>query len=339
MKLSGQGIGMFTIKLCLHDAEQAVYRMQRYGIRAALTQRADAIQKTPPSARFVSITPLYIIFKDNRQHPLLTIDRTSDILIVLADISGVFRDMAISDMAYKGAKHIPFQQAIRKAAPFVFQPAADIFLLDRDAPVRGVRIDSKHISYAGLDETVHHLSGKNFPGLIRRIMTHVQNCLTDHYFGLAGLPGAKPDRQTYKEDKQSIERMFIRYENYVLTAAKHGLILPETWTDLNDRPPPVSEDNHSDSFSPSEIRQIFIPETGIPEENTQRLRPIIVWGAITICALALPFVFFMKQRGAIYLMGGVIAAVSLILAGAVLSLLTLKRLRKRKKKPELPDPE
>lgn len=331
-RLLGQGIGMLPVKHEIPEASQLIETMNHLGIRAAfIDEPIDYFRYPLPLAKNISITPLYIIFKDDKNQPLFTLDKTSEILMVLADLSGVFQDMALSEMAYKGIKHRRFQQVLSKAAPFVFQPVVDIFDIHSTSSRNGIRIDSRKLSYAG--PNMPPLIGNKFPTVIREIISHVQCCYTDHYFGLANLTGAKPDKQVYKEGKPSVERMLIKYEHYVLAAARCGLILPE----LQNEPKTPQKDVEL-AIPPNEFNHVFIPETGIPSEKTWRILPIIVWGLIGICVVAIPFIFFSKRTGNyhMYHIVGSVLSIALILTGLTLSVFILKRLPNPKNdEPEL----
>ena len=168
-----------------------------------------------------------MIFMDGKKNPLFEINNSTDLLVIITDLSGKAVRQIMTAMAYTGhALNKRFDEILKKVS--LAKPAVIFYALNKTAADGGVYVDSSLFSYMGLNEKLTNSKGSNFRIMVNEAMTFSRSCITDEHFGISLLPGANPD---WSRGKSSVEIELGRYARYILTAVEKKLLPFEPETD------------------------------------------------------------------------------------------------------------
>ncbi|HMA86037.1 MAG TPA: GIDE domain-containing protein [Desulfosalsimonadaceae bacterium] len=316
-RLAGPGFGLLRPKIARDAVDACIADMTDFGIPAAVVAKSDiAIPELPPQARRIHFTEDFIEFQTAEEEPIFRVDETTDLLIILTDLSGKAVKQIMTTIAYTSqVQEKPFEEILKKLS---MSSAAAVFYDIKGNPAKGVFIDSTAFTFLGLNDKLSPSVAVNFRTIVDEAIGLADTHAVDYYFGIAALPGAKPD---WDAGSRSIERRLGVYSHYMLAAHRNGLFTApdpsteraeamheETWDDTEEAadkdaaglepPPPVEQSRFMGIFkgSASEttgtlfaIAAILFFTVGNIEALTghSRLWPIILGIAVSAAGAAL----------------------------------------------------
>ena len=225
MRLTGQGIGALNVTRSLNELAICARDLAGIGIPCGVVGKTAIKQSLlPPAARHIHLAGNTLSFLNGRKETLFTIDATTELLIILTDLSGNAARQIMTAMAYTGcAIDKQFDDILKKIS--IAKPAAVFYALNHPEPsteyFSGVYVDSTRFSYLGLGEKMTHSKGGNFRIMVNQAMAMARSAVTDEYFGISLLPGASPD---WRQDKSAVEKELGRYAAYITAAASQKLL-------------------------------------------------------------------------------------------------------------------
>ncbi|MCD6585113.1 MAG: hypothetical protein J7K96_05055 [Desulfobacteraceae bacterium] len=239
MRLTGLGIGALNINRSMADLEICAADMQSVGFNTAVVEKNFIKKGTLPSqARHINLTDSAITFLDSQKNPLFEINKATELLIIITDISGKAVKQLMTAIAYTGNPiNKDFDEILKKIS--MSKPAA-VFYETNQNPGDGVYVDSDIFSYMGLNDKLTHSKGSNFRVMINEAMALSKTSIIEENFGISLLPGANPQ---WSMGKSYVETALGRYARYIMTAVENKL-LP-----FEPEPASASVDDLSDSLS------------------------------------------------------------------------------------------
>jgi hypothetical protein len=334
MRLTGPGLGALTINRPMEELKCCAADLKTLGLKTAIIEKS-LIKKSglPASAKKINLVKTYMDFEDANGELLFRINKETDLLIIITDLSGQSVRQLMTAMAYTGNAVCPkFEDSLKKIS--IAKPAAIFFALNT-SPVTGVYVDADIFSFMGLNEKMTHAKGTNFRVMVGEAMSLARSCVTDENFGLSLLPGASPD---WNSDKGAIEKELGRYSPYIITAARNRLMHQETEDaqaeaiSREDPSNPLDTDENGENSGQTEA---LLPPPDIQDSRIvsffQTSLPEIIAGLIV---LFLPFSMFASGLRAISdnrllsqaVMGGTFFLAGLCMFAYALMLLYYRRL-------------
>ena len=298
MRFIGPGIGALTVNRSIKELERCAADLKTIGLTTAVIGK-DQIKKSrlPAAAKKMNLSGASMDFEDNGGETLMRIDARTDLLIILADLSGQNALQLMTAMAYTGKAVRPkFEDALKRIS--IARPVAVFYALNSD-PLTGVYVDADTFSFMGLNEEMTCAKGTNFRVMIHQAKTLARSCVTDENFGLSLLPGASPD---WKSGKPAIEQELGRYASYILAAVGNNLIPGEPDTpeqspdnDSASKDPPASSTEGNDYNGNPGLTEGLMPPPDMNDSKIvnffQTSLPEIIVGLIV---LTTPFSLFMS---------------------------------------------
>ncbi len=294
MRLKGQGIGAFNINRCLNELEDCAADLESIGFNTATVAKEFVKNgKLPPAARHINLTGSSIAFMDAHKNTLFKINKDTELLIIVTDLSGKAVRQMMTAMAYTGnAINKKFEEILKKFS--IAKPAAVFYSLNGTSE-DGVYVDSELFSYMGLNDKLTHSKGTNFRVMVNEAIALARSSITDENFGISLLPGANPE---WSNGKSSVEQELGRYARYILAAIEKKLLPFEA--ELNE--------SSNENSSPSGSGDISgANSTGTHSSNGLQPPPDSDYSKITaffqtslpevivgLIVLASPFSFFMS---------------------------------------------
>jgi len=218
-RLAGPGFGLLRPKIARDAFDACIADMTDFGIPAAVVAKSDiAIPEIPPQARRIYLTEDSIEFQTAEEEPIFRVDETTDLLIILTDLSGKAVKQIMTTIAYTSqVQEKPFEEILKKLS---MSSAAAVFYNISENPATGVFIDSTAFTFLGLNDKLAPSVAVNFRTMVDEAIGLANTHAVDYYFGIAALPGAKPD---WDASDASIERRLGVYAHYMLAAHRNGL--------------------------------------------------------------------------------------------------------------------
>ncbi len=259
-RLAGPGFGVLRPKVSSDAFDACIADMADFGLPAAVVAKSDiAIPELPPQAKRLYLTEDFIEFQTADEEPVFRVDEASELLIIFTDLSGKAVKQIMTTIAYTSqVQEKPFEEVLRKIS---MSSAAAVLYDIKENPAAGVFIDSTAFTFLGLNDKLSPSVAVNFRTLVDEAIRLSNTHAVDYYFGIAALPGAKPD---WDESGTAIERRLGVYSHYMLAAYRNGLfaapdpalkseetVREETWDDTKgadqeatdglEPPPPVEQ--------------------------------------------------------------------------------------------------
>ncbi len=218
-RLAGPGFGVLLPKQPRPAMEACALELADFGMPAAVVAKsAISAAGLPAQARRVRLDKAFIEFQTAEEEPILRVDSSSQLLIIVTDLSGQAVKQILTTIAYTSqVQEFPFAEVLKKLS--MARGAALVYDMQKE-PAQGVFIDSGAFTYSGLNEALTPSVALNFRVMIDEAMRLAKTSATDHYFGIAALPGAKPD---WKSTETAVKRRLAVYARYMMTAARKGL--------------------------------------------------------------------------------------------------------------------
>ncbi len=218
-RLAGPGFGVLLPKQPRPAMEACADELGDFGMPAAVVAKSELSgARLPAQARRVNLEKGFIEFQTAEEEPILRVDNTSQILIIVTDLSGQAVKQILTTIAYTSQlQEFPFAEILKKLS--MARGAALVYDMGKE-PAEGVFIDSGAFTYSGLNEALTPSVALNFRVMIDEAMRLAQTSATDHYFGIAALPGAKPD---WKSTETAVKRRLAVYARYMMSASRKGL--------------------------------------------------------------------------------------------------------------------
>ena len=219
-KLVGRGLTRLTPDPGPARQGECVAEMQAFGFPAALVPAEKIKNPTRlPRARKVSITDEAVIFYDRHDDPVLTVDANTELLVILADLSGkVLENQQLALHFGQEHRQKNFDEALKKIS--VSEPAAVFCKVGGEAP-RAVFLDHAVFAYRSMQQHMDMSASVNFRNLVIKTIERAGGAVTDHMFGSAALAGARPDWQGSKND---VLAALNRYTRFMMAATEAGLL-------------------------------------------------------------------------------------------------------------------
>lgn len=220
MRLTGVGIGALNINRSSNDFETCAAEMKSIGLNTALVSK-DFIKKSklPATARQINLTDSSITFSDTKENPIFEINKETELLIIITDLSGKVVRQMMTAMAYTSSvRNKRFEENLKKIS--ISKPAAIFYSLNNESQ-SGVYVDSEIFAYMGLNDKMTHSKGSNFRVMVNEAMALAKSTITEEHFGISLLPGANPE---WSNGKQSVQRELGRYAAYILSAVDQKLL-------------------------------------------------------------------------------------------------------------------
>jgi hypothetical protein len=220
MRLTGPGLGALTINRPMEELKRCAADLKTLGLKTAIIEKS-LIKKNglPAPAKKINLSKTSLDFEDTNGELLFRINKETDLLIIITDLSGQSVRQLMTAMAYTGNAVCPkFEDSLKKIS--IAKPAAVFFALN-SSPATGVYVDADTFSFMGLNEKMTHAKGTNFRVMVSEAISLARSCVTDENFGISLLPGASPD---WNSDKGAIEKELGRYAGYIVTAAENKLV-------------------------------------------------------------------------------------------------------------------
>lgn len=218
-RLAGPGFGLLRPPIPPDAFDACIADMSDFGILAAVVAKSDiAIPELPPQAKRLQLTENFMEFQTAEEEPIFRVDETSELLIILTDLSGKAVKQIMTTIAYASQiQEKPFEEVLRKIS---MSNAAALLYDTRENPARGVFIDATAFIFLGLNDKLSPSMAVNFRILINEAIRLSKTHAVDYYFGIAALPGAKPD---WDAGGTAIARRLGVYAHYMLAAHRNGL--------------------------------------------------------------------------------------------------------------------
>ena len=261
-RLVGPGFGVMRPKMPPDAIETCIAEMADFGIPATVVTRSEmTVLGLPDQAKRVDLTDHFLELQTAEETPILRIDPSTDLLVIVTDLSGKAVKQILTTIAYPSQlQSKPFEEILKKLS---MSKAAAVFYDMKENPARGAYIDSTAFTFLGLNERLSHSVAVNFRTIVDEAIRLSKTHAVDYHFGISALPGTKPDWDGPKSD---IERNLGVYANYMMAASRNGLFdIPdpsaspqgadalrgETWDDTEgedsddtaglEPPPPVEQ--------------------------------------------------------------------------------------------------
>lgn len=218
-RLAGRGLARLSPDPAPEKINDCVRQMQELGLIAAEVSKTSLTRPLRlPTARKVKITKSAAVFFDRHDKAVLSIDQSTDLLLIAADLSGkAIEKPNLAFYAEAGTSARSFEEALKRISAAA--PAAVFFKIG-STPPQGVFLDHTRFSYPSMQEHMGPSAAVNFRELIGLVQKRAGYAVTDHFFGAARLPGAVPD---YQSGQKEILTALNRYTRYLATAAEAGL--------------------------------------------------------------------------------------------------------------------
>lgn len=218
-RLAGPGFGVLLPKQPRPAMEACAVELGDFGMPAAVVAKSELSgARLPAQARRVRLEKAFIEFQTAEEEPILRVDSTSQILIIVTDLSGQAVKQVLTTIAYTSqVQEFPFAEILKKLS--MARGAALVYDMVKE-PAEGVFIDSGAFTYSGLDDALTPSVALNFRVMIDEAMRLAKTSATDHFFGIAALPGAKPD---WKSTETAVKRRLAVYARYMILASRKGL--------------------------------------------------------------------------------------------------------------------
>jgi len=317
MRLMGLGIGAFNINRSLDDLETCAADMKSIGLDTAVVAK-DLIKKgtLPSSARQINLTDSAMTFLDTNENTIFEINKDTELLIIITDLSGKTVQQIMTAMAYTGnVMNNRFEENLKKIS--IAKPAVIFYSLNDDLH-KGVYVDSEIFAYMGLNDKLTHSKGLNFRVMVNEAMALCKTIITDENFGISLLPGANPE---WSKGKSSVEKELGRYATYILTSVEKKLLPFET--ELTD---PVNDESSTSPENSTEANYMGMKSSkGLqppPDMNYSKITsffqtslPELIVGLIVLVS---PFSFFMsgvKSISTHHVFWKAVAGSAIVLAG------------------------
>ncbi len=219
-RLAGPGFGVMRPKVTPEALDNCIKDMADFGIPAAVVAKSDvAVPKLPPQAKRVNLSDDFIEFQTAEEETILRVDETTDLLVIVTDLSGKAVKQIMTTIAYTSqVQDKPFEEVLKKLS--MSQGAAVFYDMKENPAKGGVFIDSGAFVFLGLNEHLSPSVSVNFRTMVDEAIRRSKTHAVDYYFGIAALPGAKPN---WDEGKSNIERRLGVYAHYMMVASRNEL--------------------------------------------------------------------------------------------------------------------
>ncbi|MBA2882644.1 hypothetical protein HNR65_002998 [Desulfosalsimonas propionicica] len=219
-RLAGRGLTRLSPDPGPEKISQCVRQIQNMGLAAVqVPESAVRSRLRLPTARKVSIADSAVVFYDRQDNAVLTIDKKTDLLVIVADLSGkAVEKPNLSLFMEAGSAGRNFDQALKRISAAA--PVAVICKINQEEPPAGVFVDHTRFSYPSMQNHMDLSAAVNFRNLMAIATKPAGSAVTDHFFGAARLPGAVPD---YQSGQKKILTALNRYTRYMVAAARAGV--------------------------------------------------------------------------------------------------------------------
>jgi len=218
-RLAGPGLGVLLPKIPPEQMADCAAELADFGMPAMVLAKSDLRGASlPPQAKRVHLTQEAIEFQTAEEKAILRIDKSSELLVIATDLTGKAVKELLTTIAYsREIPEKPFAEALKKLS--MSRGAALLYDM-RHNPAKGVLIDSGAFVFLGLDDKLTPSGSLNFRVMIDEAMHLSKTAATDHYFGIAALPGTKPE---WDLGDTAVGRRLALYAQYLAAAWRKGL--------------------------------------------------------------------------------------------------------------------
>jgi len=237
-RLAGPGFGVLRPQKSGPALTDCLTEMGAFGMPAMVVKKTGPYDvKLPPQAKRVCLTEKSIEFQTAEEEPILLVDNSTRLLVIVTDLSGQAVKQLLTTIAYTSQlQDFPFEEVLKKLS--MAQGAALLYDMQKN-PAQGVFIDSGAFTFLGLNDALTPSASQNFRVMIDAAMRLARTSATDHYFGISALPGAKPD---WGGSAMTLHRRLAVYAHYMLGACRKGLF---------QTPPAASRDSEKSEGAPA----------------------------------------------------------------------------------------
>jgi len=292
-RLAGPGLGVLLPKTSPEQMADCAAELTDFGMPAAVLAKSDLTRASlPPQAKRVHLTPEAIEFQTAEETAVLRIDKSSELLVIATDLTGKAVKELLTTIAYsQDVSEKPFEEALKKLS--MSRGTALLYDMQHN-PAKGVFIDSGAFVFLGLEDKLTPSGSLNFRVMIDEAMRLAKTAATDQYFGIAALPGTKPE---WDLGDRAVSRRLAVYAQYLLTAWRKGLFQEKDPAGASDAPgqaaPPRDEKEAPAKGEEENLESLKAPPP-VEEPFFQRLlqgsMSEIIGGLIGLLAFLLFFV-------------------------------------------------
>lgn len=229
-KIVGRGVNHFTPPLPPQRQKLLADEMNELGIPAVIVEKSRLKRKHKlPLAKKVEITDEAIRFFDRNNHPVLTIDKTVDLLVIIADLTGKRRKKImfgpdLEDGASGKEAGSSFEKELQRIS--VGKPAAVFWRVNSDSSDSGagVLLEPGAFHYPSMEAFMQMSAAGNFRALVQKAIKRARTCIADHGFSTTTLsritcgPGSP---------KREVLACLGRYTQYMITSSEADLVRPD----------------------------------------------------------------------------------------------------------------
>ncbi len=229
-KIVGRGVNHFTPPLPRPRQKLLADEMNKLGIPAAIVEKNRLKRKLKlPLAKRVEITDEALRFFDRGGHPVLTIDKTVDLLVIIADLTGKRRKKIVfgPDLEDGSSGRNPvssFEKELQRIS--IGKPTAVFWRVNADSSdtETGVLLEPDAFHYPSMEAFMQMSAAGNFRALIQKAKKRARTCIADHGFSTTTLsrvtcgPGSP---------KREVLACLGRYTQYLIASSEAGLIRPD----------------------------------------------------------------------------------------------------------------
>ena len=229
-KIVGRGVNHFTPPLPRPKQKRLTDEMNDLGIPAVIVDKNRLKRKIRlPLAKRVDITDDALRFFDRTGHSVLTIDKTVDLLVIIADLTGNRRKKImfgpdIEDRASGKEAKSSFERDLQRIS--IGKPAAVFWRVNTDSSdaEAGMLLDPDAFHYPSMEAFMQMSAAGNFRALIRKAKKRARTCIADHGFSTTTLsritcgPGSP---------RREVLACLGRYTQYMIAASEAGLVRPD----------------------------------------------------------------------------------------------------------------
>ncbi|MBS3758872.1 MAG: hypothetical protein KGY61_09435 [Desulfobacterales bacterium] len=222
-RLAGPGFGVLRPKAPAETLDTCINDMADSGIPATIVAKSDITAAAlPPQAKRVNLTEGFIEFQTAEEEPILRVDGTTELLVIVTDLSGKAVKQILTTIAYTSqVQDKPFEEVLKKLS---MSQGAAIFYDMKENPAKGVFIDAGSFTFLGLNDRLSPSASVNFRTMVDEAISRSKTHAVDYYFGIAALPGAKPN---WDGPDSAIEQRLGAYARYMMAASRSGLFTAE----------------------------------------------------------------------------------------------------------------
>lgn len=229
-KIVGRGVNHFTPPLPRPRQKQLSDEMNELGIPAVIVEKNRLKRKLRlPLAKRVDIADDALRFFDRSGHPVLTIDKTVDLLVIIADLTGKRRKKImfgpdLEDGASGKEAESSFEKELQRIS--IGKPAAVFWRVNSDSSdtEAGVLLEPDAFHYPSMESFMQMSAAGNFRALVQKAKKRARTCIADHGFSATTLsritcgPGSP---------RREVLACLGRYTQYMIASSEAGLIRPD----------------------------------------------------------------------------------------------------------------